>query len=80
MKRWLKLEILPLILLLALHAQVFSVADLTPLQVVVAAAVFLVIPALVGAFYGYTVGRADGVRQANNPVHWEVVDTSKGGA
>lgn len=60
MKRWLKLEILPLILLLALHAQVFSVADLTPLQMVLATVVFMVIPALSGVFYGHAVAMSSG--------------------
>jgi len=78
MKRWLKLEILPLILLLALHAKVFSVADLTPLQMLLAAVAFLIIPALAGVFYGYTVGV--GVPKKDNQARWEVVDTSKGGA
>lgn len=78
MKRWLKLEILPLILLLVLHAKVFDAADLTAAQMVLASLAFLIIPALAGAFYGYTVGRS-GPRK-NNQVRWEVVDTSKGGA
>ena len=78
MKHWLKLEILPLILLLALHAKVFAVADLTPLQMVLASVAFLIIPAMAGAFYGYTVGRS--VPRKDDQARWEVVDTSKGGA
>ena len=78
MKRWLKLEILPLVLLLALHAKVFAVADLTPLQMALAAFAFLLIPFLAGMFYGYTVGRS--VPRKDDQARWEVVDTSKGGA
>ena len=59
MKRWLKLEILPLVLLLALHAKVFAVADLTPLQMLLAAVAFLLVPALAGVFYGRVVGRTE---------------------
>lgn len=77
MKRWLKLEMLPLILLVALHAKVFAVADLTPMQAVVAAAAFLVIPALAGVFYGYTIGRSTKPRNDTDP-RWEVVDTNGG--
>lgn len=60
MKRWLKLEILPLVLLLALHAKVFAVADLTPLQMLLAGVAFLLVPALAGVFYGHSVGMASG--------------------
>lgn len=78
MKRWLKLEILPLLLLMVLHAKVFAVADLTPLQMVLAAFAFLVTPAMVGVFYGYAVGRS--APRKDSQARWEVVDTSKGGA
>lgn len=78
MKRWLKLEILPVILLLVLHAKVFAVAELTPLQMVLAAFAFLITPVMAGMFYGYAVGR--GTPRKDDQVRWEIVDTSKGGA
>lgn len=60
MKRWIKLEALPLLLLLSAHAYIFAQTDLEAWQSVAAFLVFLVASAATGIFYGHAVAMSSG--------------------
>lgn len=80
MKRWMKVEALPLLAVLAVHAWAFSVGHLPIWQIVIASVVFLLIPAAAGVFYGYAVAAPKPAVDEKTGARWEVVDTTKGGA